>query len=569
MRKKLMAYILSSLLLFLITLTLLLTSIFNHQYEANSKEKLIMSNRLIKGALENSNKDHIEILKKDEFSNEPMRITFIDEEGTVLYDSHTDHETLENHSKREEIIEARENGEGHAVRYSSSVEKYMMYVAMEYDGYIIRTSLPLNYVNIFSGEYLQYYIVVFAIAILVSIWLANKLAYIFVKPISDLDVTTSRIANGDFKRRVTVRSNDEIGQLGKNFNHMADRLESTLNEVIDKQTTLEAILGSMYSGVIAVDRNCKVIMINPYAKNIFGIKKNVIGENLLDCVRNFDLEDILTSNSDEYKEFKILWPEERVLRIKTTDIINGNDHIGTVAVLQDITDIKRLESMRTQFVANVSHELKTPLTSIKGFAETLKEVDDTEIRMKFLKIIDDEAERLTRLINDILTLSHIEQQKEMILDKVDVNQNIQDVYNLIKESARKKEIDINLELGSISYILGDNDKFKQMMINLVDNAVKYSEKGDSVKVSTYSKDKNCCIVVEDTGVGIPKDNIPRLFERFYRVDKARSRAKGGTGLGLAIVKHIVLNFKGNIEVESEVGVGSKFKITIPYRKTTS
>jgi two-component system phosphate regulon sensor histidine kinase PhoR len=347
---------------------------------------------------------------------------------------------------------------------------------------------------------------------------------------------------------------------------MADKLEITLNEVTDKQNRLEAILQSMDSGVIAVDRKNKVIIINPYAKKIFGITKDIIDQNLLDNIRNFELEHIFNNSDDNYKEIKITWPEERELRIKTADIINANEHIGTVAVVQDITEVKKLEKMRTQFVANVSHELKTPLTSIKGFAETLKYVDDAQTKEKFLNIIDEEVERLTRLITDILTLSHIEQQKEVINKIIDVNKIIDAVYNLMKNTANLKGIQLIVKKQEIKKITGDKDKFKQMLINLVDNALNYSENGDSVNIGMESMANKFVLWVEDTGVGIAKKQIPRLFERFYRVDKARSRSKGGTGLGLAIVKHIVIQFNGRIYVESELGKGSKFIVEIPYNE---
>jgi two-component system phosphate regulon sensor histidine kinase PhoR len=347
---------------------------------------------------------------------------------------------------------------------------------------------------------------------------------------------------------------------------MADKLEFTLNEVTDKQNRLQAILQSMDSGVIAVDRNNKVIMINPYAKKIFGISKDIIGQNLLDNIRDFELENIFHQSDDDYKEIKIVWPKERELRIKTADIINRSEHIGTVAVVQDITEVKKLENMRTQFVANVSHELKTPLTSIKGFAETLKYVDDAQTKEKFLNIINEETERLTRLITDILILSHIEQQTVLKKEKINVNKIVEDVYNLMKNTADVKKIKLSIEQDKVNTLIGDTDRFKQMLINLVDNALNYSETGDSVCIGTEGKADGIILWVKDTGVGIAKEQIPRIFERLYRVDKARSRSKGGTGLGLAIVKHIVLKFDGKISVESKLGVGSKFIIEIPYSK---
>ena len=321
-----------------------------------------------------------------------------------------------------------------------------MYFATAFDdGYIIRSSMPLKIVNGLGSKYFKFYILAIIFSAIMSIWFSLKLSHIIVKPITDLIFITSRISKGEFHRRARILSDGEIGQLAKNFNEMADKLEFTLNEVTDKQNRLEAILQSMDSGVIAVDRKNKVIMINPYAKKMFGITKDIIGQNLLDNIRDFELEDIFHQSDDDYKEIKIVWPQERELRIKTADIINRSEHIGTVAVVQDITEVKKLEKMRTQFVANVSHELKTPLTSIKGFAETLKYVDDAETKEKFLNIINEEAERLTRLITDILTLSHIEQQKEVKKEKIDVNKIVEDVYNLMKNTADVKGIKLSIQ----------------------------------------------------------------------------------------------------------------------------
>lgn len=565
MKKKLVIYLLSTVIFIFVVVTVLFVSIFNYEYQQNIKGKLQTNNNMIISLLQSNNlRDQQKFFTENLVSSE-LRVTYIDMQGKVTYDSTVNGETLDNHNDRQEIIEARKTGTGFAVRYSKSTEKNMMYFATTFgDGFIIRSSMPLKIINGLGSKYFKFYIVAIIFSAILSIWFSLKLSYIIVKPITDLDFITSRISKGEFHRRVKILSDGEIGKLAKNFNEMADKLEFTLNEVTDKQNRLEAILQSMDSGVIAVDRSNKVIMINPYAKKIFGITKDIIGQNLLDNIRDFELENVFHQSDDDYKEIKIVWPKVRELRIKTADIINRSEHIGTVAVVQDITEVKKLETMRTQFVANVSHELKTPLTSIKGFAETLKYVDDTDTKEKFLNIINEEAERLTRLITDILTLSQIEQQKEVKKEKIYVNKIVEDVYNLMKNTADVKGIQLSIQEESIKILIGDADRFKQMLINLVANAINYSESGDSVCIGMESKTDRCLLWVEDTGVGIAKEQIPRLFERFYRVDKARSRAKGGTGLGLAIVKHIVLNFNGKIFVESELGIGSKFIVEIPY-----
>ncbi|MCB2292265.1 cell wall metabolism sensor histidine kinase WalK [Clostridium algoriphilum] len=567
MKKKLLIYLLSTVIFIFLVVTTLIVSIFNYEYEQNLKSKLQTNNNMIISLIQSNNlKDYGKFFKENLASSD-FRVTYVNKNGKVIQDSIINAETMDNHNERQEIIKARKNGNGFTVRYSKSTEKNMMYFATTFDdGFVIRSSMPLKIVNGLGSKYFQLYILAIIFSAIVSIWFSLKLSRNIVKPITDLIFITSRISKGEFHRRVRILSDGEIGELAKNFNEMADKLELTLKEVTDKQNRLEAILQSMESGVIAVDRKNKVIIINPYAKKTFGITKDIIGQNLLDNIRNFELENMLNNSDDNYKEIKIAWPEERELRIKTADIINDNEHIGTVAVVQDITEVKKLEKMRTQFVANVSHELKTPLTSIKGFAETLKYVDDAPTKEKFLNIINEEVERLTRLITDILTLSHIEQQKEVKNENIDVNKIIEDVYNLMINTANIKGIKLVVQKQIIKTIIGDTDRFKQMLINLVDNALNYSESGDSVCIGMESKADKCILWVEDTGVGIDKKQISRLFERFYRVDKARSRSKGGTGLGLAIVKHIVLQFNGKIYVESKLGVGSKFIVEIPYNK---
>lgn len=419
-------------------------------------------------------------------------------------------------------------------------------------------------IKLLEKNYSKYYISIILFSFILSFLFSSRISMAMIKPIKNLEFVTARIARGDFDRRVIINSEDEIGRLGRTFNTMADILENSLVEVRDKQNRLEAILKSMDSGVVAIDKEFKVIMINPYANKLFGIKRDIIGENLMDNIRDFELERVLKDKEPGYKEINILWPEKRTLRIKTTDIISKYDNIGTVAVVQDITDIKKLENMREQFVANVSHELKTPLTSIKGFSETLKYVEDKKNREKFLQIINDEADRLTRLINDILVLSNIEKQKqELIKEEIDLNELIEKVYCLVKKSAEDKNIKINIVEGKVPLLIGNKDKYNQMIINLIDNAIKYTEPNGEVNIGTKQDKDNIIFWVEDTGVGISKEHLDRIFERFYRVDKARSRAEGGTGLGLAIVKHIVLGINGKIEVKSEPKKGTKFIVKIP------
>jgi two-component system phosphate regulon sensor histidine kinase PhoR len=567
MKKKLMQSILSVLILSVVVLTIFFIQIINNQYNQNIRLSLEKNNKFIISMINSKNISNYQTFFKDNVSNLEMRVTYIDKDGKVLFDSKADNDSMDNHNNRLEVQLARQEGVGYSVRYSSSVSENMLYVATSFnDGDIVRSSMPVGVIKSFENRYIRYYILTLVCVLFTATIISSRLSQVILKPINDLQNITSRVASGELYRRVKLIGSDEIGDLANAFNNMADKLQFSIKEVTERQNRLEAILKSMDSGVIAIDKSYKVIMINPYAKEIFGIDKDIIGENLMDIVRDFELENIFKRNSEEYTEIKLIWPKERDLRIRTADIINDNELIGTVAVVQDITDIKRLENMRSQFVANVSHELKTPLTSIKGFAETLKFVEDAQRRDKFLDIINDEAERLTRLINDILTLSYIEQHRETKFESINVSEIVEDVFNLMKNTADSKNITLEiLEKRNFS-LVGDKDRFKQMIINLVDNAIKYSENGDSVYIGIDSEENNHIIWVEDTGVGMSKEHLNRIFERFYRVDKARSRALGGTGLGLAIVKHIVLSLNGNINVQSELGKGTKFTVTIPFKR---
>ncbi len=564
MKKKILITVIIAILFALIVISSSFIAIVNYRYIDSSKETLKFYNDLIKYSDLSKIENLKELVKADEEAKQ-VRITYILSDGTVVYDTNVDKSTLENHNNREEVKEAEEKGEGSAVRYSTTLKKTLVYYATKLnDGSIIRTSIAIENTKVFKDGLLKYYLIILAIVISISIIISLKLIRVILEPVREMEFITSRIARGELNRRVKILSNDELGTLGKTFNNMADQLQGKINEVLDKQNRLEAILQSMDSGVIAVDRKHNVIMMNHYSKKIFGIKKDIIGEPLMDHIRDFELDLLFEKKDVRVHEIKIIWPKESILRIRTADIINGLDYIGTVAVLQDITDIRRLENIRSQFVANVSHELKTPLTSIKGFAETLKYVKDDENRERFLNIINDEAERLTRLINDILTLSNIEQKGDVFKEEFFPNDVIDDVFILMNNLIEDKKIKLEFENNNTKYLYGSRDGFKQMLINLIENAIKYSEEGDKVTFRSYNSESKLVIEVEDTGCGIPESEIPRIFERFYRVDKARSRAKGGTGLGLAIVKHIVKNFNGDITVNSVLGKGSNFIVKIKH-----
>ena len=557
MRKKILTSVIITVLFALIIACSSFVVLYNYQ-DLNSTKKSLkdFANYIV-----NVNGDYEDLISGYRINNTPVRCTVIDKNGNVVYDSVD--KDLNSHRDRDEVIKANKYGEGYSTRISEKTGKKTVYYAEKLeDGTILRASLPFETIDIFEPTNLKVYIGIVTIVMLFSVSLSMKLVRTIIEPLKNLENVTARIAGGDLNIRVKSLSNDEIGSLGKTFNNMADQLQAKIREVVDKQNRLESILRSMESGVIAVDGDDTVITINPYAKRVFGIRRDISGEKISKYIKDYDINTFLNEEDDSEKEVKILHPVERELRIKKASIIDGIDRIGKVIAVQDISDIKRLENMRSQFVANVSHELKTPLTSIKGFTETLKYVEDEETRKKFLDIIEKEADRLGRLINDILILSKIESDISGEEDEFLPNKVVDDVINMVKVLADNKNITIELDERNYDLLFGDKDRFLQLVLNIVENSIKYSNEGSTVKISSFTKGDNYNLIVEDNGIGIPKEDIPRIFERFYRVDKARK--SGGTGLGLAIVKHIVKTFNGNIKVESVLGVGSKFIIQIKH-----
>ena len=557
MKKKIITLVVITVIFALVIVTSCFIGLVNISTIKDAKETLAIYNECV---VREDYKDS-KLLSLYKFKDNLVRFTVINKEGEVIFDNEIT--KLDNHNNRQEIIDAFKNGSGSSVRYSESLSTSMVYVATKIDdNTVIRSSVPVNSIRVFTSGTLKYYIAIILLVFVLSLFLAVKLVKIIVYPINELQKVTSKIENGDLNKRAIIYNYDEIGFLAQTFNNIADQLEIRIIDSLDKKNKLEAILESMESGVIAIDNNENIILINSYSQKLFDLKEDNIGKKISDCIIEYDLINFIRENPEiGTKEIKLFHPIERELRVKKSPIINYlNNSIGIVITVQDITDIKRLENMRSEFVANVSHELKTPLTSIKGFSETLRYVDDSETKNKFLDIIDKESERLTNLINDILILSNIENIHKMESEYFNPGDVIENVLDMVKSQAYKKSIIIKYNDCFNSEILGSKDKFHQLAVNLIENAIKYSNENGIVKIDLTLEEQYFVFKVKDNGIGIPKNDIPRIFERFYRVDKSRSTR--GTGLGLAIVKHIVKLFNGEISVKSKVGRGSTFTVKI-------
>lgn len=395
------------------------------------------------------------------------------------------------------------------------------------------------------------------------------------KYLREIIEVSKRVSNNEHHARMDLGGNGELGEFAKNYNEMIKSLYNTFDELEYKNLQLRSILKSISNGILAIDIEGNILLINDEAKKMINCPKEVMveGRNISFAIRNdLILKQIMMFMGSKVNEKTIINMEDgRFLRIKLDPVYLQNNKsivIGSIVNIEDISERVRAENMRKDFVANVSHELKTPLTSISGFAETLKlnENIDKETRNRFLTIIDGEANRLRRLIEDILTLSFIENDKKEEKEAINLYSVYRRVEDMLMISARTKNISLNCDADETIKIAANADYVKQIILNLVDNAIKYTPENGNVNVKIFADKDDAVIKVSDTGMGIPKEDQARIFERFYRVDKARSREIGGTGLGLAITKHIAMNLGGTISVESELEKGSTFTVRIPIKR---
>lgn len=381
------------------------------------------------------------------------------------------------------------------------------------------------------------------------------------------------ISNKQFDSRVKEQMSGEMGIFANNFNYMIDTINITIKDITDKNMQLKSIMQSVSHGILAIDTKGKILLINDLAKIMVDGNQKIIpeGKNIRQFIQNqIVLDSIIYNMSGENSTvIQKNISKDTIYKIKI-DPVHFEDTdavIGFIINIENVTEYVKLENMRKEFVANVSHELKTPITSIKGFVETLKMTDnlDDDTKNRFLTIIENEATRLTRLIDDILLLSTIENKTKKKVEKVDLFEVFEEVHEVVNYIAKKKNIKVKYEFKNKDIDLWEYSGYiRQILLNIISNAIKYTGENGSVNIKQYIKAKKVFIEVKDNGIGIPQEDIDRIFERFYRVDKARSRSVGGTGLGLAITKHMVKALNGNIKVESELGVGSKFIIELPF-----
>lgn len=418
------------------------------------------------------------------------------------------------------------------------------------------------------------YFFIVLISIIVSI-ISIRYAINLRNYLKEFIAVSKKISNKEFHSKINISAKGELGQLVDNFNYMIDTIDTTIQEVEYKNLQLKSIVKSISHGILAIDINGNVLLINKEAKNI--IKASYVypieGKNINNVIKDDKILNEISRfiGSKKTKMKQITNDKEIVYNIKLDPIYlqsSKNVIIGSIINIENVTERVRLENMRSDFVANVTHELKTPLTSISGFVETLRinENIDHKTRDRFLGIIENESDRLKRLIDDILLLSFIENKDTISYEKIDISNLFKEIYELTINYAKSKNIELRYKIENEDIVINSNrDYIKQIFLNLIDNAIKYTPDGGFVETSVYQNDENIFINIKDNGIGISKEDTSRVFERFYRVDKARSRDVGGTGLGLAIVKHIVKSLNGTIDIKSELNVGTEFIVSIPKK----
>lgn len=565
---------------------------FGETLEARTKLVEYVVQSLFHSSIPSVTPSRLQDLARDLGSRSSARVTLIASDGTVLADSavrDVDLPALENHASRPEVTQAFATGQGQDVRLSHTTGERMMYharllrVPHDRAPWVVRVALPLAQVDRASDEFKRQLFlgvgVAFLLAVTLSIWLAHSIT----KPLSEIASAAQALSTGNSTMRIKTTAQDEVGLLASALNQMADQLHTKIEELSEDRAQLLAVLTSMVEGVMVLDIRGHVLQINPALERMFGISRvEARGRPCAELFRHQQLNNLVSTilQARTPHEDEIVLPlSRRHLHIEASPAGGERDNEACIVlVFHDVTDLRRLEKIRKDFVANVSHELRTPLTSIKGYVEALLDggKDDPSVAGRFLDIILKQSDRLNLIIEDLLELSKIESgQISLREEPIEVRALVDRTLSTIKPIADRKGHRLVTALDpSLPLIAGDDDRLVQVLTNLLDNAIKYTPGGGTITIrGTPSPSPHTAepslntidLIVADTGIGIPEKDRPRIFERFYRVDKARSRDLGGTGLGLAIVKHLVEGHGGQVWVEANYPQGSRFVVRLPIK----
>ncbi|HYC46453.1 MAG TPA: ATP-binding protein [Burkholderiales bacterium] len=502
------------------------------------------------------------------------RVTLVRRDGTVAGDSEVAASALaaiENHGMRPEIVEAFTDGEGSSVRYSTTLGRRMMYVAVPVVRQqtavgTARIALPLTDLDEALAEMRRTLLIGALVALLVAILISLSAAQLTARRLLDLAHAARRIAAGDLGTRTRASGNDEIAALGHAMDHLSESLSRTLHELRSERDVLTGILSSMNEGVLVVGEDGRIALTNPALRAMLLLGSDAVGKSILQVIRNADLNELLqraADRGDSEAELDLAGLRPRRVLVRAVKLHDSPG--GVLAVVVDVTELRRLEAVRRDFVANASHELRSPLTTVRAAAETLRTIEnDPAAADRFITLIERNAERLAALIDDLLELSRIESRElRLEMERLELAPVVERVVIQHAHRAQVRGITLTQALGGVPYVRADRRALEHVLGNLIDNALKYCPRGATVKVTASAENDTVRLSVIDTGPGIAAEHLPRLFERFYRVDAGRSRELGGTGLGLAIVKHLVEAMGGEVSVTSTAGAGSTFSFTLP------
>ena len=505
------------------------------------------------------------------------RITLIDERGKVLADSEKEAALLENHFNRPELQEARLRGTGKSVRFSNSIGIDMLYIAIavkdgtKIKGYI-RLARPIHDMQNAINKVYQYILLSLFIVAIISLIIALFFSYRLSAPIKAMEKFTEKLRQGEPVGTIILDTTDETKTLADNINYLVEELKDKIRIANEEKSKLVTAFTNMNEGVLIINEQDLIEFISPVLSNMLAIQyDDVNGKTIMEAFRSVDLQkaflEFKKTHVNVSREIILGNIEPIILSVSISAVHGHPDEEKTMIVFHDITKLKKLEQIRVDFVANVTHEIRTPLTAIIGYLETIKDgaINNIEETKRFIDIILKQAERLNRLVEDLLTISNIEMKETKLnFESVSLNIALANVISLVETKAKLKNITIQNDVReNIAPIKADKDKLTQIFVNVLDNAVKFTPESGNVFITADEADVQTIVSISDTGIGVPKDEIQRLGERFYRVDRSRSRDLGGTGLGLSIVKHLMIAHGGKMEIESQLGRGTKVSLFFP------
>ena len=499
------------------------------------------------------------------------RITFIALDGTVLGDNDQTAASMENHATRPEVQAALAGNIGQDTRYSTTLREYMMYAAVPVLSQgqkigVARVALPLTTVESSVNSEVLTIITAVVIAAILFILIAALIARMITKPVRQITKAAVGITAGNLGQQIEIRTNDEIGRLAHAFNEMSQNLKTTIAAIVDERGNLATVLTNLTDGVVMTDAEEKLLLTNPAAERLFNFKKeNVNGHPLIEAVHDYEIDEIVKKClSTTHEQTAQLETNGRFIRVIAVPITTGRSY-STLVLFQDLTELRNLQTMRRELIGNISHDLRTPIAGIKAMVETLQDtaIDDKQVALDFLTRINGEVDRLTQMVTELTELSHIETGKaELRRVPTNLNYLIEEVVGQMSPQAESKPVTITTDFNSnLPVIKVDKDRIRQTLTNLVHNAIKFNNPGGKVTITTTFDNESAIVSMSDTGIGISKEDLPHIFERFYKADKARSQ--GGSGLGLAIAKHTIQAHGGNISVKSEEGKGTTITFDLP------